>query len=395
LTPARNVHLTTGQSRKRFRDTNTVTWKRFQVDESVKAVAMASRRPTIHDVAKAAGVAISSVSRVLNGHTSNRETIERVERAVREVGYVPSAVAQSLKTQQTGQIAFAMEDVGNAAYLAMVRTIQPVLREAGYRLLLHSTGGDVRDEIEVLGSLSQRYVDGLVLCPIRVTDEHLRALDTPSVPVVVIGSLPDDVPVDNVRADSRRGAKLAMQHLAEQGRRRIALVDGPADTVPGKARYLGYQDGLEAAGVAEDPDLVAFTDFSLGEGAKAAAAMLRHEPRPDAFFAANDVLALGVLQAVREAGLSVPEDVAVIGMDDTELAVTAWPPLSSVSLGAAERGRLAAELLLERLADTERDPQRLTVPPQLVIRASSQALRTHPAGPQSDGVTPDAERGSR
>lgn len=346
---------------------------------------MSTRRPTIHDVAKAAGVAISSVSRVLNGHTSNRETIERVQRAVREVGYVPSAVAQSLKTQQTGQVAFAMEDVGNAAYLAMVRTIQPVLREAGYRLLLHSTGGDVHDEIEVLESLSQRYVDGLVLCPIRVTDEHVRALAAPAVPVVVIGSLPDDVQVDNVRADSRRGARLAMEHLTGQGRRRIALIDGPADTVPGRSRYLGYQDGLAAAGMAEQPELVSFTDFSLGEGAKAAAAMLRREPRPDAFFAANDVLALGVLQAVREAGLSVPDDVAVVGMDDTELAETAWPQLSSVSLGAAERGRLAAELLLERLGQTDRAPQRLTVSPQLVVRASSQPHSSNTLGTASDG----------
>lgn len=348
---------------------------------------MATKQPTIHDVARAAGVAISSVSRVLNGNTSNREMIERVRRAVEEVGYVPSAVAQSLKTRQTGQVAFAMEDIGNAAYLSMVRAIQPVLREAGFRLLLHSTGADVNDEIEVLDSLSQRYVDGLVLCPIRVTDRHIEALRRAAVTVVVIGSLPDDVPVDNVRADSRLGAALAMEHLLEQGCRRIALVDGPADTVPGRSRHLGYQDGLRAAGIPERAELISFTDFTFGQGADAATAMLRLQQPPDAFFAANDVLAMGVLQAVREAGLSVPRDVAVVGMDDTELAATAWPPLSSVSLGAAERGRLAAELLLGRLADQDRAPKRITVRPRLVVRASSV-----PAGP--DAVRPPHE-GSR
>src|SRR5918996_5326264 len=117
--------------------------------------------PTIRTVARAAGVSIASVSRVLNGLTTNPDTIARVRQAVQDVGYVPNSAAKSLKTSQTGQVAFAMENIGNAAYLAMVQAIQPALRDAGYRLLLHSTDADVHDEIEVLRSLGQRYVDGL------------------------------------------------------------------------------------------------------------------------------------------------------------------------------------------------------------------------------------------
>ena len=327
--------------------------------------------PTIHTVAEAAGVSIASVSRVLNGLTTNEETIRRVRDAVENVGYVPNSAAKSLKTSQTGQVAFAMENIGNAAYLAMVQAIQPVLRAAGHRLLLHSTDADTNDEIDVLRSLGQRYVDGLILCPLRVTRRHVTELKRAQAPVVVIGQLPKSCPVDNVHVDSRPGAARAVVHLAEQGRGRIALVNGPVDTVPGEKRYAGYQDGLAAIGMEEQPDLVAFTDFTVEGGAKAAAAMLKARSRPDAFFAANDLMALGVVQAVREAGLDVPRDIAVVGMDDTELATTAWPPLSSVSLGARERGHLAAELLLERLTDPATPPRRISVEPDLVVRASS------------------------
>jgi LacI family transcriptional regulator len=327
--------------------------------------------PTIKTVARAAGVSIASVSRVLNGLTTNEETIDRVQRAVAEVGYVPNSTAKSLKTNQTGQVAFAMENIGNAAYLAMVQGIQPALRSCGYRLLLHSTEANVADEIDVLRSLGQRYVDGLIMCPLRVTAQHVRELNKAQTAVVVIGKLPQKCRVDNVRVESRPGAALAVQHLQENGYRRIALVDGPTDTVPGRERYRGYQDGLRRVGMEEDDSLLAFTEFTVAGGAKGARELLSRRRRPDAIFAANDLMALGVLQAVREAGLDVPQDVAVVGMDDTELASTAWPPLTSVNLAAQERGRMAADLLLDRLADPERDPQRVTLEPQLVVRASS------------------------
>jgi LacI family transcriptional regulator len=332
--------------------------------------------PTIQDVADAAGVSIASVSRVLNGLTTNEETIRRVRAAVGEVGYVTNAAAKSLKTRHTDQIAFAVENIGNAAYLAMVRAIQPVLRTAGYRLLLHSTDADVDDEIEVLRSLGQRYVDGLVLCPLRITDRHAEELRRAQVPVVVIGQLPAGIPADNVRADSRTGSALAVRHLVDSGRRRIAFIDGPVDTVPGEARYRGYVEGLEACGIGVDEALIEFADFQVAGGAEAMSRLLQRAEL-DAVFAANDLMALGAMQALRAAGRSIPGDVAVVGMDDTDLAETAWPPLTSVSLGSSERGRLAADLLLQRLTDGSRPFVRTTVPPRLHIRGSS-----------SEGATP-------
>ncbi|WP_420033148.1 LacI family DNA-binding transcriptional regulator [Streptomyces sp. cg28] len=332
-------------------------------------------QPTIVSIAERAGVSIASVSRVLNGVGARRDTVLKVERAAAELGYVPNAVARSLKGGRTRQLTFAMPDIGNPVYVAMVRAIQTVAKAAGYRLLLHSTDAVVDDELAVLRSLGDRTSDGLIICPIRITDAHIEALRTAAGPVVVIGSLPDGVPVDSVRADSVAGAALAVRHLHDTGRRRIAFVNGPADTVPGRNRDEGYRAALADCGLVYDPELVVHTDFGIESGAEAADRLLA-EGRPDAVFCANDQLALGAARALHARGLRIPEDVAVAGMDDSMLAQAGWPPLTSVDLGSTERGRRAAELLLHRLDTAEpvadsATPRSTTAPPRLVVRAST------------------------
>jgi len=330
-------------------------------------------QPTVVSIAERAGVSIASVSRVLNGLHARRDTVERVERAAAELGYVPNAVARSLKDGRTRQLTFAMPDIGNPVYVEMVRAIQSVTKAAGYRLLLHSTDAVVDDELAVLRSLGDRHSDGLVICPIRITAEHVDALRTAAGPVVVIGSLPEGVPVDSVRADSAAGAALAVRHLHDTGRRRIAFVNGPLDTVPGHNRDEGYRAGLAQCGLAYDPSLVLHTEFGIDTGAEAADRLL--SGRPDAVFCANDQLALGAARALHAKGLRISADVAVAGMDDSLLAQAGWPPLTSVDLGSTERGRRAAELLLERLrepGDAPPAPARTTTAlPRLVVRAST------------------------
>ncbi|WP_242440769.1 LacI family DNA-binding transcriptional regulator [Streptomyces sp. CB02923] len=335
--------------------------------------------PTVETIAARAGVSIASVSRVLNGRGARPGTITRVERAAAELGYVANAVARSLKDGRSMQLTFAMPDIGNPAYVSMVREIQAVMKPAGYRLLLHSTDAVVEDELAVLRSLADRTSDGLILCPIRITPRHLEALGRAVRPVVVIGSLPDGAPhgplVDSVRADSVTGAEAAVRHLVETGRRRIAFVNGPADTVPGRHRALGYRTALESCGIELDPTLTVTTDFTVEAGAAALHGLLDARSDIDAVFCANDQLALGSSQTLHTRGLAVPGDVAVVGMDDTLLARAGWPPLTSVDLGSAERGRIAARMMLDRLrepADAPRAPaRRETVMPRLIVRASS------------------------
>ncbi|MGA6159994.1 LacI family DNA-binding transcriptional regulator [Stenotrophomonas sp. NPDC087984] len=350
-------------------------------------------------IAERAGVSIASVSRVLNGLSTRRDTEERVRKAAAELGYVPNSVARSLKGGRTRQLTFAMPDIGNPAYVAMVREIQAVAKAAGYRLLLHSTDAITEDELAVVHSLAERTSDGLIICPIRITPQHVEAIEHASAPVVVIGSPPPDAALDCVQTDSASGAQKAVWHLADTGRRRIALINGPVDTVPGRNRDEGYRKALVGHGLSYDPGLTAVTDFAVTAGAAAAHELLDRRPDLDAIFCANDQLALGAVQTLHARGIHIPEDVAVAGMDDSVLARAAWPPLTSVDLCSAKRGRLAAELLLERLGetaagqgeqaepaehpeqaerpeDTSAAPRRTTTEPRLVVRESTVPARS-------------------
>ena len=334
---------------------------------------MDARRPTLITVAREAGVSIASVSRVLNGLPATPAMIQRVSNASEAVGYVPDAVSRSLQAGRTRQLAFSVADVANPVYAAMMRAIVRVTRRAGYRLLLGSTDSDPGAEIDLLRSLRNRYVDGLILSPIRVTPDVVEELRIVARPVVVIGTLPDDVPVDNVRADSRHGVGLAVRHLIQAGRREIAFLNGPTDTVPGTARLEGFERAMAEAGRPVDPGMIVTADDFTFAAGRRAADLLFADRRPDAIFAANDLLAIGAIRTLQERGLTVPGDVAVVGMDDTELAEMSTPALTSVSLASEERGELAARLLLERLDHPDAPPARASVPPRLVVRDSSGA----------------------
>jgi LacI family transcriptional regulator len=329
-------------------------------------------RPTVRTVAALAGVSIASASRVLNGVGGGADTVRRVRAAAEQVGYVPNAIARSLQAQRTGLLALAVADIGNPVYVEMMRAIEEVSKRAGYQLLVHTTGADPGDEIALVRGLARRYVDGLILSPLRVTYGHLSAMDDSPVPVVVVGHLPDDAPFDNVRADSPTGVGLAVAHLAGIGRQRIAFVNGALDTRPGTTRLAAYRAALDTVGLPYADELVEVGDFHYEQGREATARLLSRT-RPDAILCANDLIAVGALHELLARGLRVPEDIALVGMDDTTLAQMSFPQISSVSLGAAQRGRLAAELLLGRLADASLPHRRETVAPTLVVRASSAA----------------------
>ncbi len=327
--------------------------------------------PTLVQVAALAGVSVASASRALSGASASPRMVEAVRRAAAELGYLPDAAARSLKVRRTEQLAFVVADLGNPVYVAMMRAIEGTVRSAGYRLVVSATGAAPDIEIEVIRGLNRGYADGLIISPLRITDEVIAEIQRVRVPVVVIGTLPNSVPIDNVRANSARGIGHAVTHLVEGGRKAIAFVNGPEDTVPGAARAKGYRRAMGAAGMRiHEYQAVSASDFTHDAGDKAAAALLGRF-RPDALICANDLLAIGAMRALRSAGLQIPTDVAVVGVDDTELAELATPALTSVSLGSEERGRIAASMLLDRLRERDRPPQRASVPSRLVVRASS------------------------
>jgi LacI family transcriptional regulator len=331
--------------------------------------------PTLAEVAKLANVSVASASRALNGIGTRPETLSQVLEAAERVGYVPNAAASALRSKRTGHIAFAMPDVSNPVYASMVRAIQEVARARNCRLVLHSTGADADEELGILRDLRRRFVDGLILVPLNVTAAHLLELGRASAPVVVIGSIPEAVQVDAVEADSKRGATLAVKHLHAHGRTKIGLINGPVATTPGRARRLGYLAGLRAAKLERDERFIeAAEEFAVDAG-HAATLRLLARARPDGLLCANDLLAAGAIGALRSAGHDVPEDVAVVGMDNSDLALITWPPLTSVDLGSAERARRAAELLIDRIENPGRAVERIKIEAKLCVRASTGAPR--------------------
>ncbi|HEU4332342.1 MAG TPA: LacI family DNA-binding transcriptional regulator [Lapillicoccus sp.] len=330
-----------------------------------------SRRPTVVEVADRAGVSIASVSRVLNGKPARRDTEDRVRAAVAELGYVPDATGRALKLGATLQVAFAVDDVGNPVYTEMMRGVEEGMAGSGGRLLVSSTGHDVADLVALVRSLSRGYADGLIISPLRRSPELVEALVNAPVPVVVIGDIGEGTPLDTVRTDSRRGVVLAHTHLVETGRRRIAFLNGPADTAPGRARREGYEQACAAYGSVGPT--IEVDDFTATAGEAAWPTLDAMDPRrrPDAVIAANDLLAFGVMRAAHNARRRVPQHLAVVGIDDIQLARLFSPSLTSVSLGARQRGQEAARLLLERMDAPTAPARTVRVEPELVVRESS------------------------
>jgi LacI family transcriptional regulator len=331
----------------------------------------ANGKSTLVLVAEQAGVSIASVSRVLNGLPASPDVTDRVRAAAKELGYVPDSTARSLKVGKTEQIALAVADVGNPVYVSMMHAVNTVVSDAGYRLVLSSTGSDPQDQIELLSSLGRGYVDGLILSPLRVTDPLLEQLAASRIPIVVIGSLPRGTQLDSVRADSRKGVGLAVRHLHKLGRKRIAFVNGPVDTVPGTARLAGYLKAMGKLGLPVSGDMqVEAEDFTYLAGLGAVEVLL-DQASPDAIICANDLLAVAAMKVITRRGLTVPGDIALVGMDDTDVAQLTTPSITSVNLGSAKRARKAANLLLSRLEDRDLPPRVVVVEPKLTIRESS------------------------
>ncbi len=347
-------------------------------------------RVTLTQVAKRAGVSLASASRALNGESASARTVERVNRAAKELAYVPDARAQSLKLGSTRQLTFAVADVGNHVYVEMMRAVEDAVREHGYRVLIASTGAAVAGEIELLRGLGRGYADGVIISPLRITPEFLAELAQLRIPAVVVGNLPAGTKIDNVRANSAAGVGLAVEHLVGIGRRRIGFINGPLDTTPGRIRGQGFTAACRRAGLtATETHRVVADDFTFEAGARAAHELIsRVGAELDAIVAANDLLAAGAYHLVFAAGRRIPEDVAVVGMDDSELAAQLHPTLTSVSLGSAARGRAAAGLLLDRLGDPGRAPQRVVVQPGLVVRRSTGGGDGAPGPFQGLPITP-------
>ena len=324
---------------------------------------------TLRDVAARAGVSAITVSRALNnsGYVS-LETRARIRLIAAELNYVPNAVASSLRSSKTRLLAF-LTDITNPFWALVERSIEDVATEAGYAVILCNTAEDPAKEARYIELLQRMRVDGLILAPTHESAAILQNLGRRELPFVLIDRLVAGVIADSVRGDSRGGAYQMTTHLLATGYRRIAMISGPPTVSTAAERVAGYKQALIEAGHPVDPDLILYGPYAESWGYQAGQLLMARRLPPDALFAANNFIALGLLEALHTCGLRVPEDVAVVAFDD----VTQWTSvrfLTTAIQPAQEMGRIAVRLLLDRLAQPTKPVEEIVLPVEFLVRRS-------------------------
>jgi len=326
---------------------------------------------TSHDVARAAGVSQSTVSRVLREDTRvNAEIRERVLRALDETGYTVNAAARAFRTNRTGAIGVVVARLTNPIYPAMLDLIAARLATLGHRMIVWNAehGGDM----QAAQALRQGAVDGVMLTATTGESTFVREIASAAAPVVLINRTLEGYPADQVSSDNYDGGRRVAEYLVRCGRRRIALIGGAQHASTIRERERGFRDALDAAGAPLAPHYFERTQaFSHASGHEAMLRLLELAVPPDAIFCVNDVLALGAIDGARAARASVPGDVWVVGYDDIELASWGAYDLTTVRQPLADMVLAATDLLLARIGDPARELQKRTFGNELVIREST------------------------
>ena len=333
---------------------------------------------TMKRIAKDLGVSITTVSKALNNHDDiGHATRTRVLAKVAELGYQPNAVARSLTTRRTHTLGIVIPDLMHSFFVEIVAGIEKTASARGYGLLLCSSNEDAHKERAELEMLRQRQVDGVVLASANASGntDVLRRLTGVGVGLVMIDR--DDHPeveCDRVVTDDEQVGWLATEHLIAQGRRGIAHISGPS-VVHAKRRAEGYRGSLRAHGLRSRREWLVHGGFKDADGYRAMKRLLEAAPKIDAVFATNDPAAIGAMKAIWEAGLRVPDDLAVVGVGDIALSDLLRVPLTTVGWSRRDQGRHAAELLLKTLEGGGDRPERVIITPRLIVRESSGTRR--------------------
>lgn len=343
-------------------------------------------KPTIYDVARIAGTSGSTVSRYLNGHPYVRaETAQRIASAIDSLQFERNTTARSLKTSRTHQVMLAIPDMDNPFYFEMVKSFHRVVEKNGCLMVIAYTEGIPEGERRVLQRMRQGQLEGLAM--VSLSDGSLPVdfvrygyFPLCAIWMSAVKAIDDGLQADRVFVDTRRGIRMAVESLIEKGHRRIGIAAGLDGVHPFRERLEGYRDAIRAAGIPDSEELVFFSPYTEEEGRVAGRHFAQLNPRPTAVIAANDILALGILDSFRSLDISVPERISVVGMDAMSVGRHLPVPLTSVSLSEAEIGEKAAELLFERVSAWRRreipEPGVAEFEPRLIERASVASLRT-------------------
>jgi LacI family transcriptional regulator len=317
---------------------------------------MRQKSPTVVDVARHAGLSVTTVSRVMNnsGYYSPK-TLEKVEQAVRLLDYRPNLNARSLKGKSTFLVGLIIPDLSNTFYTNLANTVLACLRARGYNMILFTNEEDPVKDLCYLKILEEQHVDGILYT--HPTDGSntvcLHEMTERGIPIVEVNRQREGGFLDAVLADNLRGVKQAMEYLLQLSHRKIALVSGSSNTITGEERLLGYRTAIEEIGIEVNPDYIKMGSFTREHGEIAAEELLSLKERPTAIFAGNNRIILGVLRTLQRNNVRVPADISLVAFDDTEWLSVWNPPISVVDIAVNEMAQLAVDLLIRRMTANE------------------------------------------
>ncbi len=327
-------------------------------------------RVTIQDVAKRATVSISTVSRVLNNNDTVAEDLrERVLQAISELGYEPDRAAQRLRSRKSDVLGLIVADIQNPHFVSVIQGVQDAAYRNGMNIILCDTDESPGRFSENVHVLQAESVAGLIVVPTPSGNaDALRSIQKDNVPVVVLDRAVDGVAIDTVMADNTAGAQAAVKHLIDLGRRRIAGIFPDVQT--GDERRDGYVQAHLDAGLGQPAKELILTGSYRSKGSYEVALNLFRNQDVDAVFTATNFVTLGVIRAIRELGIAVPQDIALVGFDDMPWADELFIPYTAIAQPTYQIGQTAVELLIDRINNRDRAPRRVKMPVELIIRAS-------------------------
>ena len=326
---------------------------------------------TIRDVAKKAAVSVTTVSHVVNQtRFVAEETEKRVRLAMEELDYRPNILARSLRKGATGTIGLVLPDSSNPFFAESGRLLEEAAFRRSFSLILCNSNGDLEKERRYTDVLFNKQVDGIIFMAAGDDTKSLSKLVELKLPVVVVDRILNDPDVDAVITDNHMSGYLATRHLIELGHQKIAIIRGPSNVNPSAQRVNGYRQALAEAGLPYFPELEETGDFHSSSGYIATKRLLQ-SVHPTAIFACNDLMAIGAIRAIHEAGLSIPGDISLVGHDDIELASYLQPPLTTIAQPIADLAETAVNFLIERIETPSLPPRKRILPNSLVVRNST------------------------
>ncbi|WP_010269915.1 catabolite control protein A [Paenibacillus senegalensis] len=332
---------------------------------------------TIYDVAREAGVSMATVSRVVNNNPNVKpQTRKKVFEAIERLGYRPNAVARGLASKKTTTVGVVIPDISNMNFAEVARGIEDIATMYHYNIILCNADKKKEKEIRVINTLLEKQVDGLLFMGGTVTEEHVQAFRTSSIPIVLCATTDENENIPAVDIDHELAAKDAVTKLIEQGHRKIGMISGTLqDLSLGYARFQGYKLALQEAGITYDENYVRAGNYKYESGIEAMNHFLTLEDRPTAIFAATDEMAIGAIHAVQDAGLSVPDDFSVISVDNSRIATMVRPQLSAVAQPMYDIGAVSMRLLTKLMNKEEIEQNKFVLPHDIVMRKSVKTIQ--------------------